>query len=186
MKNVITIAMVVLLAMLCLELSDENQRLRANERVLQEGVTLYKTRSERSAASVETLTMELDEFKQRHRVDCATIEDMGIRLRRMESYARSVTTSTIRDTIILRDTIIQRDSLLYAHHSTPWSIVNAVVNRDTLSYEIINYDTLHQVIHRVPRKLWFIPYGTKAIRQEVSCSNPNTRLVYAEYIEIRR
>ena len=162
MKNVITIAMVVLLAMLCLELSDENQRLRANERVLQEGVTLYKTRSERSAASVETLTMELDEFKQRHRVDCATIEDMGIRLRRMESYARSVTASTIRDTIILRDTIIQRDSLLYAHHSTPWSIVNAVVNRDTWSYEIINYDTLHQVSHRVPRKLWFIPYGTKA------------------------
>ena len=184
MKNFVTIIMVVLLAVLCLELTDENQRLRANERVLREGITIYKTQANRSAASVETLTLELDDFKRLHTTDRATIEDLGIRLRRMESYAKSVTASTIRDTVILRDTIIQRDSLLYAHHTTAWTSLHALLNRDTLCYEIINYDTLHQVVHRVPRRLWFIPYGTKAIRQEVTCSNPNTRLVYTEYIEL--
>ena len=46
--------------------------------------------------------------------------------------------------------------------------------------------SLHQVVHRVPRKFIFIPYGTKAIRQEVWLSNPNTELVYTEYIELSR
>ena len=185
MKNVITIATAVLLAVLCLNLWDENQRLSANERVLREGITHYQTKARRSAASVETLTLELDEFKRQHKEDRATIEDMGIRLRRMESYAKSVTASTIRDTVILRDTIIRSDSVRYTHHTTAWTTLSAILHRDTLSYEIITYDTLHQVIHRVPRKLWFIPYGTRAIRQEVTCSNPNSRLVYTEYLEIK-
>lgn len=184
MRNVITIVMVVLLALLCLELCDENQRLRANERALKHGVTLYQTEADRSAASVKALTLELDEFKRLHRQDRRTIEDMGIRLRRMESYAKSVTASTILDTVILRDTVILHDSLKYAYYATPWTSLLALLNRDTLKYEVINYDTLHQVIHRVPRRFWFIPYGTKAIRQEVTCSNPNTRLVYTEYIEL--
>ena len=184
MKNVITIVLVVLLAALCLNFSAENQRLRANERVLREGITLYQTKANRSAASVEALTLELQEFKRLHKTDRNTIEDMGIRLRRMESYAKSVTASAIRDTVIIRDTIILRDSMRYASHTTPWTTLYTTINHDTLSYEIINYDTLHQVIHRVPRRLWFIPYGTKAIRQDITCSNPNTRLVYTEYIEI--
>lgn len=184
MRNLTTIALVVLLAALCLNLSDKNQRLRANERVLREGITLYQTKANRSAASVEALTLELNEFKRQHQSDRETIENMGIRLRRMESYAKSVTASAIVDTVILHDTVILRDSLRYANHTTPWTTLHALIRRDTLSYEIINYDTLHQVIHRVPRKLWFIPYGTKAIRQDITCSNPNTRLVYTEYIEL--
>lgn len=185
MKNLIAITTMVLLGALCLFLNNKNQQLQANERALREGIILYQTKSEHSAASVERLTLELNEFKERHATDIATIKDMGIRLRRMESYAKSVTALTLRDTVVLRDTIIERDSLLYTHHETPWTTLHATINHDTLSYEIINYDTLHQVIHRVPRKLWFIPFGTKAIRQEVTCSNPNTQLIYTEYIELK-
>jgi hypothetical protein len=184
MKNLITIALVVLLAVLCLDLNHDNQRLRTNTHALQEGITLYKTKAERSAASVEVLTLELGEFKELHKADRATIDDMGIRLRRMESYAKSVTATTLRDTVIMRDTVILRDSVLYAHHTTPWTTLHATISNDTLSYQIINYDTLHQVIHRVPRKFLCFRFGTKAIRQEVTCSNPNTRLIYTEYIEL--
>lgn len=185
MKNLITIGAMVLLATLCLVLNNQNRRLQANESALLEGITLYKTKSEHSAASVETLSLELSQFKELHKSDQETIRDLGIRLRRVESYAKSVTSSTLRDNVVLRDTVIQRDSLLYAHYETPWTTLHATINHDTLSYEIITYDTLHQVIHRVPRKLWFIPFGTKAIRQEVTSSNPNTQLIYTEYIELK-
>ena len=185
MRKIITIVMVVLLTLLCLELIEENQRLRANERTLEEGLTLYQTRAQRSAASVESLTLELNEFKRQHREDSKTIKDMGIRLRRMESYAKSVTATTLHDTIVLRDTVILLDSARYGHAITPWTTIHTLLWRDTLSYAITNYDTLHQIIHRIPHKFWFIPYGTKAIRQEVTTSNPNTRLVYTEYLEIR-
>jgi hypothetical protein len=46
-------------------------------------------------------------------------------------------------------------------------------------------DTLVQVVHRVPRKFWFIKWGTKAIRQEVVSKNPFSKVVFTEYIELK-
>lgn len=36
------------------------------------------------------------------------------------------------------------------------------------------------------RRFWFIRWGTKAIRQEVTTRNPYRRISYTEYIELRR
>ena len=60
-----------------------------------------------------------------------------------------------------------------------------IIRRDTLMLDYRSVDTLHQVIHRVPRKFLFFRFGTKGIRQEVWSSNPHTRLVYSEYIELK-
>lgn len=185
MRQLTSLATIAILAILCFELWQKNIELSHNRHALEQGITLYQTKANRSAASVETLTLELEEFKQRHRKDLATIRSMELRLRRMESYSKSVAATTLRDTIVMRDTVIVRDSGLYGRYATAWTTLHALLSRDTLRFELINYDTLHQVIHRVPRRFLFIPYGTKAIRQEVTSSNPNTRLIYTEYIELR-
>lgn len=184
MRQLITVALWAIMLVLCVELWQENRGLRGNIHALEEGITLYRTKANRSAASVEALTLRLNDFKRQHEEDCKTIRSMEIRLRRMESYAKSVTATTLRDTVFMRDTVVVGDSVLHARYTTPWTTLHALLRRDTLSFEVVTYDTLHQVIHRVPRRLWFIPYGTKAIRQEVTTSNPNTRLVYTEYIEL--
>ncbi|MFR4044610.1 MAG: DUF6549 family protein [Odoribacter splanchnicus] len=41
-------------------------------------------------------------------------------------------------------------------------------------------------MHRVPRRLWFIRWGTKAIRQEIISRNPYSRIAYTEYIELKK
>lgn len=51
---------------------------------------------------------------------------------------------------------------------------------------ILSRDTLRQVVHRVPHRWWIFRWGTRAIRQEISCSNPHTQIVYSEYIELER
>ena len=88
----------------------------------------------------------------------------------------------------MRDTVVVSDSVaVSARHfagADVWSRVEGILFGDSLRYAVRTVDTLHQVIHRVPRKFLFIPYGTKAIRQEVWSSNPNTELVYTEYIEL--
>lgn len=185
MRHLIMVALWATMLMLCMELWQENRGLRGNIHALEQGISHYRTKADRSAASVEALTLTINDFKRQHAEDCETIRSMNIRLRRMESYAKSATTTTLRDTVIMRDTLVIRDSALYARHITPWTTLHALLMRDTLHFEVITHDTLHQVIHRVPHKLWFIPYGTKAIRQEVTCSNPNTRLIYTEYIELQ-
>lgn len=171
-------------------LIEENGRLERNQRALMGEVQLYRTENDRSAASIEALELNVAEFREVHERDAKEIESLGIRLRRAESYAKSAMTTTITDTIVVRDTVVVRDSLpksyRYFAAADAWSRVEGILYDDSLSYAVHSVDTLYQVVHRVPRKFWFIRYGTKAIRQEVWSSNPNTELVYTEYIELPR
>ena len=168
----------------------ENARLRGNQHALIEGVEFYRTESGKSAASVEVLQLELSEFRSLRQQDAEEIASLGIRLRRAESYAKSVAMTTLTDTVIVRDTVVVRDTVaMPARHfaaEDAWSRVEGILFGDSLRYTVRTTDTLHQVLHRVPRKFLFIPYGTKAIRQEVWSSNPNTELIYTEYIELPR
>ena len=134
--------------------------------------------------------MELADFREQRSRDVEEIASLGIRLRRAESYAKSVAVTRFADTIVVRGTVVIRDTVaVAARHleaSDAWSRVVGILFGASLQYAVRTVDTLHQVIHRVPRKFLFIPYGTKAIRQEVWTSNPNTELVYTEYIELSR
>ena len=132
--------------------------------------------------------MEVAEFRELHRDAAKEIASLGIRLRRAESVAQSVAVTMLTDTVVMRDTIVVSDTVAVAarHFAAvdAWSRVEAILFGDSVQYAVRTIDTLHQVVHRVPRRFLFIPYGTKAIRQEVWSSNPNVELVYTEYIEL--
>lgn len=185
---VVALISVVVCGVVIHHLINENARLRSNEHALLEGVEYYRTESGKSAASVEILELELSEFRAQRQRDAEEIASLGIRLRRAESYAKSVSVTTLADTVVVRDTVVLYDTVaMPARHfaaADAWSRVEGVLFGDSLRYDVHTVDTLHQVIHRVPRKFLFIPYGTKAIRQEVWSSNPNTELIYTEYIEL--
>ena len=187
---VVATIVAVLCGIVVVRLVRENRHLERVEHALREDVRFYRTASDRSAASVEALEMSVAEFRAERERDAEEIASLGIRLRRAESYAQSASTTTIADTVVVRDTVIVRDSLPRAYRyfaaADVWSRVEGIFYGDSVNYSVHSIDTLHQVIHRVPRKFWFIRYGTKAIRQDVWSSNPNTQLVYTEYIELPR
>jgi hypothetical protein len=164
----------------------ENERLRGNCEALTEDVRLYRTRAGESAASVQALALEISEFRKQHQADTERIRELGIRLRRTESYAKSAMEQRYSEDVVVRDTVILRDTVRIFEGGDRWSRIAGIIAGDRLSYEIHTVDTLHQVVHRVPRKWWFFRFGTRAIRQEIWSSNPHTQLVYSEYVELRR
>ena len=164
----------------------ENERLRGNCEALTEDVRLYRTRAGESAASVQVLELKLSEFRKQHQADTERIRALGISLRRAESYAKSAMEQRYADSVVLRDTVILRDTVRIFEGGDRWSHIAGIIAGDRLSYEIHTVDTLHQVVHRVPRKWWFFRFGTRAIRQEIWSSNPHTQLVYSEYVELGR
>ncbi len=176
--------------MLIDSLYDAKLRLEANQRALLSDVDFYRTEAGESAASVAALSLELDELREARGRDAQKIRDLGIRLRRAESISRAATVSSVeervvvRDSVILRDTL--RDTLMVFLGGDVWSSISGVIRGDTLHYRVQSVDTLFQVVHRVPRRFLFFRYGTKGIRQEIISSNPHTRLVYSEYIELNR
>ncbi|MBR6544828.1 MAG: hypothetical protein IKT66_05385 [Alistipes sp.] len=235
--TLILAAALVTMGAVLARLSERNRELRANIASLQEGITLYRTRWNESAASVQRLTLTLAELREEHLRDVERIRSLGIRLRRVRSLSLAATTTQLSLALPLTSTNehtdnseqvetdavtnihylgsevgidslahnlaisaeIGTDSTAISHdickaveeihhfsHHTPWVHIEGEVRRDTLLLDYHSIDTLHQIVHRVPRKFLFFRFGTKAIRQEIISSNPHTKIVYSEYIELRR
>ena len=159
-------------------------RLRNNNEALASEPKLYKTRYNDSAASVVAMQLQLKEFKEQHSRDAKRIRALGLQLRRVESAARTASESRVEFVAPRTDTVLVRDTMSLFRWSDEWVRVEGLIRGDEVKCRVESVDTLHQIVHRVPHRFWFVRYGTKAIRQEIVSSNPHTRIVYAEYVEL--
>ena len=69
----------------------EQQREKSNNQALLQSVNYYKTEAEKSAASVQILRLRCGEFEELRAADAEKIRQMGLKIRRLESAANSVT-----------------------------------------------------------------------------------------------
>lgn len=171
---------------------DERQRLEANQHSLMTDVEYYRTRDSLSAAGVERLTLTNREFRRHAEELTRTVEDLQLKLRRLQAASRTAVATTypvevqLRDTLIMRDTVAVPDTLSRLYYQNPWVTLDGIITDSVFRGTIESRDTLVQIVHRVPRRLWFIRWGTKAVRQEVTTRNPYSRITYTEYIELKR
>ena len=161
------------------------ERLENNQTALTEQIYLYRTSLDESAASVRALQLRCGEYERICAEDAARIRDLGIKIKRLESAAKSAVRTEVEIVAPLRDTIILRDTLRLFRWQDPWVEVEGLIGHDSVECRVASIDTLRQVVHRVPRRFLFIKYGIKAIRQEVISSNPHSQIVYSEYIELK-
>ena len=169
----------------------ENARLENNNYALIESVKTYRTKACESAASVQVLRLKVGEYEELRAADAERIRKLKIKLKRLESASKSVTkmavdiTVPLRDTVILRDTLRLHDTVRLFRWRDSWVTVDGVIDNHSVSCSVSSVDTLHQIIHRIPRRFLFFRYGTKAIRQEIVSSNPHTEVVYSEVVSFR-
>lgn len=186
--NIVLLIAVVSLSCWLGNVRTEKKRLANNQEALLTDVEYYKTESGKNAASVLKLELSKSEL-ERHCQDLTkTVDDLNIKISRIQSASTTVTKTEVEIQTVVRDSIVYRDlpiSIKVINWRDPWIKLNGVLDGDTFSAKIESVDTLHQVVHRIPKKFLFIKWGTKAIRQEVVSSNPHSRIVYTEYIELK-
>ena len=181
--------LLIICALMLHHSNKETKRLRNNTEALMSEVKFYKTKMDESAASVLALDLKLKEYKELYARDVERIKSLQVRPRRVESVAKVATQCEIEAAAPLSSTDTIRevgvsDSLPTFHWNDKWVTIEGAIRNDSLLCKINSVDTIHQVVHRVPRRFLFIRYGTKAIRQEIVSSNPHTHIVYTEYIEL--
>ena len=146
-------------------------------------------------AHCEVLRLDRDEFRRLYHTEAEQLRKLNIRLRRVESLAKSVTQSHLVADAPLRDTLrtLHRDTLpplldtlRRFTWSDPWNRIEGVISRDSVRCEVRSIDTLHQIVHRIPHRFLFIRWGTKALRQEIHSTNPSTHIIYTDYLIIER
>lgn len=192
-KLLIYINMALLVAVVSLScwlgnVRTEKKRLANNQEALLSDVDYYKTESGKSAASVLKLELSKSELENHCQDLTKTIDDLNIKIGRIQSVSTTVTKTEVEIQTVVRDSIVYRDlpvNLKVVKWRDPWVTLNGVLDGETFSAKIESVDTLSQVVHRIPKKFLFIKWGTKAIRQEVVSSNPHSKIVYTEYIELK-
>ncbi len=203
MRKYVIIAFAVLLAATAFlsyrvrSLQSERDRLQNNQTALLEDVAYYKTESGKYAASVQSLELSKSEIQEHCDELVKTVEDLNLKLKRIQSVATTATKTEVPIRTEVRDSIVYRvpdslvrsilmDTLKRITFKDPWVELNGTINKNMFTGKIQTVDTLIQVVHRVPHQWWFFRWGTKAIRQEIRSSSPYTKIVYSEYIELKR
>ena len=158
----------------------------------------YQSESERNAMNTLELQLTYDELNEHYQDIVAKAEDLNLKVKRLQSVSDAGTNTEVKIQTVLRDSIIYRDSILtdtlYQYIDTiktfkwsdPWILCNGSIYNDSIKMNIASTDTITQFVHRIPKKWWFFRWGTKAIKQDIVCSNPHTRLTYTKYIELKK
>lgn len=171
------------------ELKKENGRLSDNATALMDRATYYETEADKSAASVQRLKLDYSELKEHYAHVCKTADELGVKVKRLQAAATTATKTEVKVVTQIRDSIIYRngepDSLKMLQWRDAWVNVAGEIRGNDVSLNVVSNDTIKQIIHKVPKKFWFIKWGCKAIRQEVVSTNPHTKITYTEYIEIK-
>jgi hypothetical protein len=167
----------------------EKNRLSSNQEALLSDIEFYKTEAGNNAASVQKLELSKSELEKYCEDLTKTVKDLNIKVSRIQAASTTVTQSDYQIVTMVKDSIVYRDkpvTLQAINFKDPWIDMAGVIDSGVFSGNISTRDTLVQVIHRVPKKFWFIKYGTKAIRQEIVTKNPHSNIVYTEYIELKK
>lgn len=186
---IVAIVATIVATILGIEIRNKNiecRRLEQNQRALLSDIETFKTKAGEWACTAEILELEIKELRRARREDVKRLKEMGIRLRRAESYAKSIAQHRSSATLPLHDSIVERDTVHTFHTQQGNTELHGLIRNDSISYTLQSIDTLYQVIHRVPRRFLFLRFGTRAIHQTVWSSNHNTKIIYNEYIELRQ
>lgn len=197
MKKFLILYAAILTALLVVGLRryrTEHRRLIENQQALAARTEHFRNRLGQETAETQALRLRVAEFRELRAADAERIRALGIRLRRAEAAAATATRTRVetraplRDTVILRlrDTLLVRDTVRLFRWRDAWVEVEGEILPDSVFCRVTSVDTLRQIVYRIPRRFLFIRWGTKALRQQVSSSNPHTRIVATEYIKIEK
>lgn len=170
----------------------EKELYQKNTDVLMGKVEAYKANDSLNVVSIGRLELKLSEYKKYRAEDLELISSLKVDKKRLEQITTAKTQTiyelkgSVRDSIVYVDNYIV-DTLRCLDIANKWFDLHGCINKKNgFSGTFENRDSLVYVEHVVPKKFLFIKWGVKERKQEILSKNPNTKIVNAEYISIRK
>gem|GEM_PF-170563 len=175
------------------QLREDKQRLTNNQSALLAQVQSFKIKVGRDSlngANVRALKLELDEVKQHRSQDIALLKELGIKLRYAQSLLKNATITENRFTVPVRDTVVKSsghiDTLRCVTYKDKWFEFDGCIDRENrFTGHTASVDTLVGVPNIIPKKFLFFRWGIKAIQFTAINKNPNSKIYFQEYYEIK-
>lgn len=166
----------------------ENTRLQNNNAVLSTGIDTFRTALGQSVARVGELELTVKELQQHNDGLQERLAQLQLKPRRIQSLSINAIATSFNFAVPLQKEMIlpSQQSVHTFKWKDPYNTVEGAIMNDSVSCSVKHCDTLDQIIYREPRRFLFFKFGTKAIKQVVSARDPNTTIVYSEYIVLKR
>lgn len=164
----------------------EIARLEGNQTALLGEVEHYESKTGELVASVQSLTLQRDEFSELLKAERRKVESLGIRIKELESFGQTSTDTEveIEAEIVPADTVHIHEPIIGTFEwSDPWVRVVGELHPDMLRAKINITDTITIVAYRKMRKCIFFRKG-KITRYDALSSNPHTSITDIRYVEI--
>lgn len=156
----------------------------------------YKVKAEGkdslNALSIQKLNLDVKRYLDYRQKDVRLISDLGLKLKRAKSVVTSQAKtiydlkSNVRDSIVYRDSI-RVDTLRCIEQITPWySFSGCIYPGDVFEGSMTSIDSLVYIEHIIPKRFLFIRWGVKERRQEIISKNPDTKILSAEFISLKK
>lgn len=187
---IILVVMVVVQYCTNKSLKEDNARLQQNEVALSQKMKTWQYKEGSYIAQVQSLQVGKDELMQIASEEAEEVKALQIKLKRLQSYSESgllseyhVDTIRVYDSIFIRDSII--DTMQCIDYADDWFQMYGCIEDNRYTGEIYCFDTLIQVVERIPKKFLFFKYGTKGFQQTIKSKNPHSRIVYSKSILLK-
>lgn len=163
------------------------ERLSHNQEALTSEIVNFKTKDSLNAATIKSLVVTTEEYKSFNESSRKQIEALNIKYKRLLKVNQTITQENqnlllnkLIDTLYLKDTIIKTITATYRSPYLDLDITD-LGNRYKIEYQ--SRDTIDQILENIPKKLWFIKYGTKGFKTTYVNRNPNAKVTGAsDYI----
>jgi hypothetical protein len=180
-------AAIYTLATINAEREAEIARLEGNQTTLLGEVEHYESKTGELVASVQSLTLQRDEFKELLKAERRKVESLGIRIKELESFGQTSTDTDveIEAPIVKPDTLIIHEPIAGTFEwEDAWVRVSGEVHPDMIRAKINITDTITIVAHRKARQWLFFRCKGKIVRYDALSSNPHTSITDIRYVEL--
>lgn len=145
----------------------------------------YKAKNGLLVNESKTYVLTINELKKLREEQERTIKDLRLKLKNVQSmHTISTKTEYIVQTIV-RDSIIRDTVAQCFDYKTEWMKISGCVRNNLASLDIQNKDSIFSVGSLV-YKGWWIFKKPIAVRQYVQSFNPSSKIMYNEYIMIKK
>ena len=166
----------------------DNNRLSSNIKNINQNLTYYKSRNGHLVGKNSVLIFRLSEFKSSFSEITEQIEDLKIKVNRIQSVSNTVIRSEKHITTSLKDSTINDTvtAKIFKYNDNFYNIQGIAIG-DTQNVSIQSTDSLLQVVYKGKRKkpyLWFL--SKRQLEQVITSKNPNSKIVYSKFIQITK
>lgn len=180
------------------KIKEECSRLERNQQSLLEQCDTLTWANGKHIARVQELELTNEELCRLVGEDYQQISELGIKNKYLQQVISTGSHTEVKVDTIIKDSIIfvpvidstgityKQDTMQVWNWQDEWVKAHGIIHNNKVEAEFESTDSLLIVAYRVPKRWWFIKYGTKYVEIEVVSSNPHTKLQYAKSVKLRQ